>query len=74
MEDFEENARSTVELEMKNPASNPSPVFEVMRANLAESSINVLAQLANFEGGKREDSDVALIAFEVFKSKLSRNL
>eukprot|EP01046_Picozoa_sp_COSAG06_P019159 COSAG06_NODE_1357_length_9728_cov_485.880050_4_plen_740_part_01 len=71
MEDFEENARNTVELEMKNPASNPNPVFEVMRSNLAESSIDLLAQLSHFEGGQREDADVANIAFEVFKSKLS---
>eukprot|EP01048_Picozoa_sp_COSAG05_P043482 COSAG05_NODE_24073_length_254_cov_0.606452_1_plen_45_part_00 len=41
MEDFEENARNTVELEMKNPASNPNPVFEVMRFFQAEDGIRV---------------------------------
>eukprot|EP01043_Picozoa_sp_COSAG02_P039993 COSAG02_NODE_3201_length_7181_cov_93.224795_2_plen_825_part_01 len=71
IDDFEANARNAIELEMKVPASNPAPVFEVMRDVLANSAVDLLRQLSLFEHGQREDSDVANIAFEVFKAKLS---
>ena len=71
MDDFEANARSAIQLEMKVPASNPAPVFEVMRDALATSAIELLGQLSLFEHGQREDADVANVAFEVFKAKLS---